>query len=1346
MSSTYTGLENYANYHTFSKLQVGNKVNFGGAINRSGHTVTNTDAWLDDVPFYRAFTTPTVILDSVGSALVKNDLVEVTVPEDDIAVGLYRRNDVAWSDTAAFTDLFTSYTIGDDKKDGATVLLNKNDKAVVRVWSNQALTFLDADNNAKADSEGQAARIIINGAPVEQFIAQPDVCRSGYPSGGYAIEVKRAGSKLTLDFGTVANTFFDVPFAGTIMFGGGTDPAQTHTISCFEYIGDKLAAVNTKIAEIQETIENLTVEAGEGIKQIKPAAGSGITVATEGVEGATALTPVIGIDTNVIATKASVDAVVEDISEIQQTIESGVVSSVTASSAAQKAGITVGGTDTEPEIQVTVGEVSDSSEAVVTGKAVAAAIETAKQAAIDNAKVTLTQGTGITVTPNATASTSFTIAVDNTVATAQSVTDLAGRVTTAEGEIDTLQETVNGLTSGDNSVDSKIAAAKTDITGTEIAEQSVSGAGITVTLDGTVGAPTLTGSVTIATYTKATENAAGSWSDETQVVTAGGVKSALADVDAKHTADIEKVEAAIESLSTSGFSREIVTELPTTDIKLNAIYLVANKESDTNEYVEYIYVGGTVTDGQVGGGRFEQIGTTKTDLSEYAKTADVNASFATTNAEVAKKANSADVYTKTDIDGKVTTINSAVEAAATKGQQGIDDAATAKTAANAAQADATQALTNAATAKSAADAAQAAADAAQGEVDDLEGVVSALSQVVTDNKTATDAAIALKADQSALDTTNATVAGHTTAIEALNGTTIPAITNRLDAIEAIPTVEVVAAEGTTEAPNYVTVSSNTADGKTTFTVASTGALETRLDTLESFIGTGDPDAPNLSEILATKVDNVTGGSNGITIATADTTDGRVATLSVTPDTTVTKDSVNVVTSGAVETAISNSAGTTLGSAKSYTEEQIGALKTAAAGTVTADNTAISITQTNAKVTAVTVTKGSIADKNTNLVDGGTVYAVTSAIETRLSKVETAADTGVDSKITTAINALDATPSGSGITVTQVDGVITAIVAAAGTVANGDTNVVTGGVVHAAITEAISDQAASDAEAYAAKDTETTAANALRIANSAVSAANSKVESVSSSDDRVKVTTVPLVTNPSIKIVQIALASTVATIDGADDTAGTVYTKAQVDEKIAAAKPENYVTTVKVGEAETTGEVTVEVEAKTEATHFGSKLINASLANSKVTITAAPAKEWSVSDVTESLPSIASITSVINGKMSNGSTIDDANLIDGTAMFAANTTLTTYVGDLGKLTIGSGMFASCTALTTFVGNLSSLTNGIDMFSGCALNEESLIYIVESLPEVESGTITVGVATGVDKAPYVTEAHAKGWTLV
>ena len=115
---------------------------------------------------------------------------------------------------------------------------------------------------------------------------------------------------------------------------------------------------------------------------------------------------------------------------------------------------------------------------------------------------------------------------------------------------------------------------------------------------------------------------------------ASDVRAAIKDATKVHEKDIATVTAAIESLTTSGFSREIVSTLPTTGIKLNAIYLVPMQSAENpnvNEYVEYIYVGGSVSNGVVSGGRFEQIGTTKTDLSEYAKNADVIKSIATAN-------------------------------------------------------------------------------------------------------------------------------------------------------------------------------------------------------------------------------------------------------------------------------------------------------------------------------------------------------------------------------------------------------------------------------------------------------------------------------------------------------------------------------------------------------------------------------------------------------------------------------------------------------------------------------------------------------------------------------------------
>lgn len=121
---------------------------------------------------------------------------------------------------------------------------------------------------------------------------------------------------------------------------------------------------------------------------------------------------------------------------------------------------------------------------------VAEDIEAAKNEAIASAEVTITAGTGIVV-EGAGKGTTFEIAVSDDVATAASVTalsevvasnytDLDGKITTAQttlqgnidgvsGRVTTLEDQVSALTTGENSVDTKIATAVEEIEG-EISE------------------------------------------------------------------------------------------------------------------------------------------------------------------------------------------------------------------------------------------------------------------------------------------------------------------------------------------------------------------------------------------------------------------------------------------------------------------------------------------------------------------------------------------------------------------------------------------------------------------------------------------------------------------------------------------------------------------------------------------------------------------------------------------------------------------------------------------------------------------------------------------------------------
>ena len=142
----------------------------------------------------------------------------------------------------------------------------------------------------------------------------------------------------------------------------------------------------------------------------------------------------------------------------------------------------------------------------------------------------------------------------------------------------------------------------------------------------------------------------------------------------------------------------IVDELPAVG-DTATFYLLATGDEQGNVYTEYVYVNGA----------WEEIGTQSLDLSEYAKTADVDAAFATVNdnmdtlsgvvetltyefdsvdeklaglaeanaeqdAEIALKAYAADVYTKTEADAKFLTEHQDISALATKAEVEAVDA------------------------------------------------------------------------------------------------------------------------------------------------------------------------------------------------------------------------------------------------------------------------------------------------------------------------------------------------------------------------------------------------------------------------------------------------------------------------------------------------------------------------------------------------------------------------------------------------------------------------------------------------------------------------------------------------
>lgn len=81
---------------------------------------------------------------------------------------------------------------------------------------------------------------------------------------------------------------------------------------------------------------------------------------------------------------------------------------------------------------------------------------------------------------------------------------------------------------------------------------------------------------------------------------------------------------------------------------------------------------------------------------------------------------------------------------------------------------------------------------------------------------------------------------------------------------------------------------------------------------------------------------------------------------------------------------------------------------------------------------------------------------------------------------------------------------------------------------------------------------------------------------------------------------------------------------------------------------------------------------------------------------------------------------------GDYMFLNSTKLETFDIELPRLSNGNSMFSGCTLLTSFTSALPSLSDGTNMFHGCKLDARSLMYIVETLPTVETpANITIGL---------------------
>ena len=240
---------NLSLYHSFSKMPAQNSTSLGNAINKSGHTVTASEVWAQDIPYYGKMGSLDDVKSKVQPYARKNDMCYITAGADKGKTFQYDGNG-NWTDITATL------------VDGA-LIKNANDDVVLLYHKGQTLTNLTADNNANTDSANNAARlwakrntegVAIEGTRlIEQFVSPTDKALNGLASVAYAPVIANG----SLVSGT---NYYDYCFSGTILWA--TERTASTVIDCFEYVGDKL---DTSITNIREEIQDIIGVTMEGV-------------------------------------------------------------------------------------------------------------------------------------------------------------------------------------------------------------------------------------------------------------------------------------------------------------------------------------------------------------------------------------------------------------------------------------------------------------------------------------------------------------------------------------------------------------------------------------------------------------------------------------------------------------------------------------------------------------------------------------------------------------------------------------------------------------------------------------------------------------------------------------------------------------------------------------------------------------------------------------------------------------------------------------------------------------------------------------------------------------------------
>ena len=647
-----TYINNNVKFHAFSKSPVSPDTTLGGAVNPSGHTITTSQVRSQDIPaFLNTFqgdkTAALTWLSTNYATPAHNDIVFYG---GEFKAGFSTPKCLKYN-AKAETPAWEDFDITK-----ATTLKNADDKDVIAVHQDCTTVFVDGGNNAATNSNRWSLFVKkSDGSILDHFVASTDKIVAGMPSLGYNALVMWKGAAIDegeLDANYVGNTFAGIIHLNKQYATG--DDTNNFTVTCFEYIGDKL---DSTLGNIREEIQDIVGVTMEGVVA-SVTANDAATSAGIGVDSTSKTSPKITFTAGSVTTGetklVSGGAVKTYVDTTALTPETGSIAKAIAS-AVEDAKVTINGSssknftiksssvakteNTEADIvSIVVDPVSTGAngESVIGIKAtVNTATWNESEQKFDDEDALLVAGVAQTV-------------INNTII--NQITEVVGPV--PEGETPTIGTAIKKgiedatLTSGDNAIASATGDAETKLVTAEQVKEYVdenakvtltAGTGISIPTGGTPGTSF---EVSIASDYLVKASDVTAISDrvttlETVTVpalegTISGVSQTVADIQtslstgaihseiaaAKSAADAAMEEAGKKVASVTGPTTGLVTVKGDKEVTIEVSDTIATKTDAANAASTAITtsLAGT-TDGTIGGAISSAVSGLKTELT-----------------------------------------------------------------------------------------------------------------------------------------------------------------------------------------------------------------------------------------------------------------------------------------------------------------------------------------------------------------------------------------------------------------------------------------------------------------------------------------------------------------------------------------------------------------------------------------------------------------------------------------------------------------------------------------------------------------------------------------------------------